>query len=380
MRTLADTLKALVHRQSRHAVQPKPLPGGFSRSPLELPPLAQPFTAAALPIGLTYTGDTVQIGLGGVLISGDRKTGVSSTVRTLAVAAAKFPAARLHVYDDSGEWVVLRTIAHRFVTRAHGIADGLSDDTAAAQALADLHALRTEMQRRDDHLRDLNDDLAAAGHDLVVNRLDDLAGVPLTVLRAAGIDPARTDTEASDLHRHVVIIANLAWWLTHDPHGTGPEIAEQLFWLAGIGDELGIHLILAITARDLATIPPALRARITTRIALRITNPDHADLILGAPARHAGADTTHTAHQAAPMLAWIALPRAGGAGHRHRLVQLYRCSPMRLHRSIGRCHHDRDQSGWLTGDAAALNAELAAYHAEQTTRRTDRDDDSQGRR
>lgn len=236
MRTLATTLRALIHRPHHHAVQPSPLPGGFFRSPLELPALAQPFTATALPVGLTYTGETVSLGLGGVLISGDRKTGVSSTVRTFAVWAAKFPAARLHVYDDSGEWVVLRTVAHRFVTRAYGIADGLSDDTAAEQALADLLALRTEMQRRDDHLRDLNNDLDAAGHDLIVNRLEDLAGVPLEMLHAAGIDPARTDTEASDLHRHVVIIANVAWWLTHEQHG--PAIAEQLFWLAGIGDSL----------------------------------------------------------------------------------------------------------------------------------------------
>jgi hypothetical protein len=47
---------------------------------------------------------------------------------------------------------------------------------------------------------------------------------------------------------------------------------------------------------------------------------------------------------------------------------------MRLHRSIGWNHHDRDRSGRLTGDAIAINDELAAHHAEQATRRTDDND------
>ncbi|MEV0289858.1 hypothetical protein AB0H36_37500 [Kribbella sp. NPDC050820] len=379
MRTLTTAWKTLRDHLSGYSPRPELVCGGFASTPPALPGAPLAFGAGDVPIGLDYYGNLVHLPPGHVLISGDRKTGVTTTVRGLAIHAAKYPGARLHVYDSTGEWAAMRLLADRFVTRAHGIADGLSDDTAAAQVLADLDALHREMQRRNDHLQALNADLAAAGATRQVTSVADATALPPSALKAAGIDPARTDTETAGLHRHVVVIPNLDWWLTHDPHGTGRDIGDKLFWLAGRGESVGIHLAAAVTARRLPDVSPALVQRLRTRIVLRIANHTHGERVIPSFGHAEAFAAAETAHDRFPMLAWIATPDDGGTLLRR--VQLYRTDPMRLHRALGWCHNDRGRRGWLTGDALAVWEETQAWHAAQRASGTASDtSDGEGRR
>jgi hypothetical protein len=350
MRTLTNTLKTILHRLNGDSPQSS---AGFGARMRPLPTAATLTGAADVPLGIDQAGQPVTLPRGeSVLIAGDPRTHVTTALRALALGYARHPGTRLHVYEPAvlGDLSALRGLAHRYInTRAGG-------GTIAA-ATSDLCDLADLIRRRRRQLDDLNTELAAA--DTTIRHLTgqpaphltsvrDLADVELRVWSAAGIHPDRTDPETADLHRHVVVIGDAIRWVLADDNG--PAFTTMLTRVARRGADVGVTVLLGTASPYLPYLPAELIPAFRYRLATRLTNPDHADQVLGALARQSGIDSGPV-RRGHPGQGWLA-HLAPNQEPTYRAVQVYDANPHAFRADCLRLTRTRARAGWLTGDAA----------------------------
>jgi DNA segregation ATPase FtsK/SpoIIIE-like protein len=192
-----------------------------------------------IPVGIDEFGETVAIDLAerNVLVGGEPGAGKSVALSTLIAVAALDPGTRVWLLD--GKIVELAAWAP-VAERAVG-PDG--DD-----ALAVLWELREVMDTR---YRDL---------------------------LARGLRKIRRD---EDLPLHLVVVDELAFYLTLPDKAQRQEFAELLRDLVARGRAAGVIVCAATQKPGADVVPSALRDLFGFRLALRCTTPQASDTILG---------------------------------------------------------------------------------------------------
>ncbi|QNE21928.1 hypothetical protein F1D05_33455 [Kribbella qitaiheensis] len=348
MRTLATTLKTLLNRRAAHCPQSSVGIGLRLRSL----PSPQPLRSiTAVPLGIDETGQPLDVPRGmSVLIAGDPRTRVTTALRTLALGYARFPGTRLHVYEADllGDLSALRGLAHRYIDTTHG-------SFTIPAATDDLNHLADLIERRAQHLADLNADLFAAEEFVRrvtgkpvprLTSLDDMRAVEERVWAATGIHPDRIDPETADLHPHVVVIGHAIRWALSDRDAEAFTTALTRVTDQGAG--LGVTVLLGTDSSYLSYFPADLAPAFRYRISTGLTKPVHADQVLGALARQSGIDTTPDRLRR-PGQGWIADLTSEPV---YQPFQVYDANPHAFRADCLRLTRSRARSGWLTGDAA----------------------------
>jgi DNA segregation ATPase FtsK/SpoIIIE-like protein len=201
-------------------------------------------------VGVDEQGETVAIGLveRNVLLGGEPGAGKSAALSVLLAAAALDPSTRIWLLD--GKLVELAAWA----PVAQRLAGPDGED-----ALALLREVRAEMDER-------YRELLARG----LRKIRREEGLPL----------------------HVVVVDELAFYLTVPDKAQRQELAELLRDLVARGRAAGVIVCAATQKPGADVVPSALRDLFGFRLALRCTTPQASDTILGQGWASAGADAS----------------------------------------------------------------------------------------
>jgi hypothetical protein len=228
------------------------------RDPFDDPtPLAWPDAAVAerslwdpIPVGVDELAEPVQIRLveRNVLVGGEPGAGKSVALSVIVAAAALDPSARLWLLD--GKLVELAPwapVAERLV----------GPDVGAAIAL----------------LRELQGEMDARYRELL----------------ARGLRKIRRDDE---LALHLVVVDELAFYLTHPDAKQRKEFTERLRDVVARGRAAGVIVVCATQKPGRDVVPTSLRDLFGFRLALRCNTRDASDTILGHGWASVGADAS----------------------------------------------------------------------------------------
>ncbi|MEO5876342.1 MAG: FtsK/SpoIIIE domain-containing protein [Streptosporangiaceae bacterium] len=209
-----------------------------------------------LPLGVDVRGRPVDLDLifQNLLIGAMPRQGKTFSLRVLLLAASLDPIVRMltHELKGTGDLSPLRKISHRY---SSGIID-----SAVESALHSLEYLDGELERRSELIKDI-----AARYPLLCPENKVTRGLCEDPRFDLDIIVAAID-EAQNLFAH-------------------PEFGERAAYLAEriikVGPALGIILILATQKPNAKSLPTGVKANVVLRMALRVSDQDTNDQILG---------------------------------------------------------------------------------------------------
>ncbi len=275
-----------------------------------------------IPIGIDQRGDPVTLLLifaAGVIGSIPRM-GKTYLLRLLGLSAALDHRCELHVVDlkGSGDLEPLSAVAHFY--RA-------GDEPADINAvMADLRALKADMQRRMRTLRELPAELAPGKK----------VTPELAARRSLGLHP-------------VFIAIDECQTLFEDPDH-GKEAESLVTDLTKKGPAAGIMIWLATQRPDSKSIPTGIRDNAVLRFALKVVGHVANDLVLGTGMFSAGYRATAFGRKDYG-LAYLA-----GDGDDPRIVRVAEVDQVAAEAIAARARAAREATGWLTGMAAGDTA------------------------
>lgn len=287
-----------------------------------------------IPTGVDYLGEPVSIRLmfRSGIIGALPRMGKTFTLRQLLLAAALDPTVELHVYDLKGGADLLGLgEGIPFGTGVcHAFRSGSAPEDAAAM-LADLQAMRVDMERRYARIRAIvKEDLARCPEGKVTREL----------------------ANDRSLGLHPVVLAIDETQVCFADWEQAKEFTAIVTDLVKRGPAAGIITLLATQNVDSATIPKSISRMASIRFALRVTDHVATDLILGTGAYSRGFRASELS------IDDMGIGYLAGEGDLTKLVRCCFVDGPEANRIVARARHLRERAGRLTGLAAGEELEI----------------------
>ncbi|WP_079169337.1 cell division protein FtsK [Streptomyces sp. CC77] len=253
------------------------------------------------------------------------RMGKTYLLRLLLLVAALDPRTELHTYDLKGTGD-LDPVGDR-VSHRHRAGEEEAD---IEYAIADMRALREELRRRAQVIRDL----------------------PRDVCPQSKVTTELASKRSLGLHPIVVGVDECQVWFEHPKYGA--EFKEICTDLVKRGPATGIVLLLATQRPDKDSIPTSISANASARWCLKVMGQVENDMVLGTGAHKRGVRAT--------MFAWgdKGICYFLGEGADARIVRAAEINAVKADVIALRARKLRERAGTLSGHAAGEQPEAAA--------------------
>jgi len=279
-----------------------------------------------LPFGTDQRGrpQSVCLMFASAAVGAQPRMGKTFAVRLLALGAALDPTCELHIYDGKGmgDYVMFEIVAHTFLS-------GSRTDTLVT-LLADLEAVKAEVERR----ADLLTELTRAGK-----------------CREGKVTPELARDRSLRLHPIVYILdeCHLAFETGSGEAGKlGKEITALAEYLVRVGPAAGVTLVASTQRPDAVSLPSGIRANVQLRFCLRVADQGTNDMVLGTSAYKNGVRATEFAKND-KGIGYLA-----GEGTEPVIVRTHLVDADQSARILARARAARENAGTITGMAAGI--------------------------